>query len=63
MIHPLNLLRIELLARTSWTEAEAGLFCETVTGIAAGMQTPGKAGHARGSHAGGWLHPVGQGSR
>ncbi len=41
MIHPLNLLQIELLARESWSDAEAELFRETVTGIAAGMLTTG----------------------
>jgi phosphoenolpyruvate carboxylase len=41
MIHPLNLLQIDLLARPEWTEAEAELFRETVTGIAAGMLTTG----------------------
>jgi phosphoenolpyruvate carboxylase len=41
MIHPLNLLQIELLAKAEWDEAEARLFRETVTGIAAGMLTTG----------------------
>ena len=41
MIHPLNLLQVELLGRDDWDEAEAGLFRETVTGIAAGMLTTG----------------------
>ena len=41
MIHPLNLLQIELLARPEWDESEAELFRETVTGIAAGMLTTG----------------------
>lgn len=41
MIHPLNLLQIELLARPAWSEAETELFRETVTGIAAGMLTTG----------------------
>ncbi|MDX1394404.1 MAG: phosphoenolpyruvate carboxylase [Gemmatimonadota bacterium] len=41
MIHPLNLLQIELLERSDWSEAEAHLFRETVTGIAAGMLTTG----------------------
>jgi len=41
MIHPLNLLQIELLAKPEWDEAEARLFRETVTGIAAGMLTTG----------------------
>jgi len=41
MIHPLNLLQIELLERSEWSEAEVRLFRETVTGIAAGMLTTG----------------------
>lgn len=41
MIHPLNLLQIELLAKPEWNEAEVRLFRETVTGIAAGMLTTG----------------------
>jgi len=41
MIHPLNLLQIELLERPDWSEAEVRLFRETVTGIAAGMLTTG----------------------
>jgi len=41
MIHPLNLLQIELLERPEWSEAEVRLFRETVTGIAAGMLTTG----------------------
>lgn len=41
MIHPLNLLQIELLAKAEWDEAETRLFRETVTGIAAGMLTTG----------------------
>lgn len=41
MIHPLNLLQIELLSRPDWTDAEVQLFRETVTGIAAGMLTTG----------------------
>ncbi|HUF90116.1 MAG TPA: phosphoenolpyruvate carboxylase [Gemmatimonadota bacterium] len=41
MIHPLNLLQIELLAKPEWNEAETRLFRETVTGIAAGMLTTG----------------------
>ncbi|MGE0160579.1 MAG: phosphoenolpyruvate carboxylase [Gemmatimonadales bacterium] len=41
MIHPLNLLQIDLLAKREWSEAEARLFRETVTGIAAGMLTTG----------------------
>ncbi|MFH1725691.1 MAG: phosphoenolpyruvate carboxylase [Elusimicrobiota bacterium] len=41
MIHPLNLLQIELLARKSWDKNQEMLFRETVTGIAAGMLTTG----------------------
>ncbi|HUF75741.1 MAG TPA: phosphoenolpyruvate carboxylase [Longimicrobiales bacterium] len=41
MIHPLNLLQIELLAQAEWDEAATRLFRETVTGIAAGMLTTG----------------------
>ncbi|HSL84086.1 MAG TPA: phosphoenolpyruvate carboxylase, partial [Thermoanaerobaculia bacterium] len=41
MIHPLNLLQIELLGRERWTDVEVELFRETVTGIAAGMLTTG----------------------
>lgn len=41
MIHPLNLLQIQLLAKKSWTKTEELLFRETVTGIAAGMLTTG----------------------
>lgn len=41
MIHPLNLLQIELLAKDEWSPAEVRLFRETVTGIAAGMLTTG----------------------
>ncbi len=41
MIHPLNLLQVELLAKAEWNEAEVQLFRETVTGIAAGMLTTG----------------------
>jgi phosphoenolpyruvate carboxylase len=41
MIHPLNLLQIELLDREEWSDAEVRLFRETVTGIAAGMLTTG----------------------
>ncbi len=41
MIHPLNLLQIELLAAPEWTPDEERLFRETVTGIAAGMLTTG----------------------
>ena len=41
MIHPLNLLQVELLAKPEWSDAEVRLFRETVTGIAAGMLTTG----------------------
>jgi phosphoenolpyruvate carboxylase len=41
MIHPLNLLQIDLLADSEWSEEEVRLFRETVTGIAAGMLTTG----------------------
>jgi phosphoenolpyruvate carboxylase len=41
MIHPLNLLQRELLARADWAEDDERLFRETVTGIAAGMLTTG----------------------
>jgi phosphoenolpyruvate carboxylase len=41
MIHPLNLLQIELLARDDWSEQDEQLFRETVTGIAVGMLTTG----------------------
>jgi len=41
MIHPLNLLQSELLAKGSWSEEEARLFRETVTGIAAGIAHDG----------------------
>jgi phosphoenolpyruvate carboxylase len=41
MIHPLNLLQIDLLAKEEWSEEEVRLFRETVTGIAAGMLTTG----------------------
>ncbi len=41
MIHPLNLLQIELLAEPDWSERQVELFRETVTGIAAGMLTTG----------------------
>ena len=41
MIHPLNLLQIDVLARETLTEEEELLFRETVTGIAAGMLTTG----------------------
>jgi phosphoenolpyruvate carboxylase len=41
MIHPLNLIQIDLLERPEWSEEEVRLFRETVTGIAAGMLTTG----------------------
>jgi phosphoenolpyruvate carboxylase len=41
MIHPLNLMQIELLDKPSWSEEDERLFRETVTGIAAGMLTTG----------------------
>ena len=41
MVHPLNLLQIELLAEPEWSERQVELFRETVTGIAAGMLTTG----------------------
>lgn len=41
MIHPLNLIQIDLLEESEWSEAEVRLFRETVTGIAAGMLTTG----------------------
>jgi phosphoenolpyruvate carboxylase len=41
MIHPLNLLQIDLLGKEEWSEADVRLFRETVTGIAAGMLTTG----------------------
>jgi len=41
MIHPLNLLQIELLSKAEWSDEEVALFRETVTGIAAGMLTTG----------------------
>jgi len=41
MIHPLNLLQIELLRQEEWSPAHVRLFRETVTGIAAGMLTTG----------------------
>jgi phosphoenolpyruvate carboxylase len=41
MIHPLNLIQIDLLEKSEWTEKEVTLFRETVTGIAAGMLTTG----------------------
>jgi phosphoenolpyruvate carboxylase len=41
MIHPLNLLQVELLSRASWSDDDERLFRETVTGIAAGMLTTG----------------------
>ena len=41
MIHPLNLLQIEVLRHDTLSEAQGLLFRETVTGIAAGMLTTG----------------------
>ena len=41
MIHPLNLIQIEVLTRPRLNAAEELLFRETVTGIAAGMLTTG----------------------
>ncbi|HUP51158.1 MAG TPA: phosphoenolpyruvate carboxylase, partial [Longimicrobiales bacterium] len=41
MIHPLNLLQIDLLGKEEWSQADVRLFRETVTGIAAGMLTTG----------------------
>jgi phosphoenolpyruvate carboxylase len=41
MIHPLNLIQIEVLTRQRLNAAEELLFRETVTGIAAGMLTTG----------------------
>lgn len=41
MIHPLNLLQLELLAGRAKTEAAERLFRETVSGVAAGMLTTG----------------------
>lgn len=41
MIHPLNLLQIDVLARATPSAADEALFRETVTGIAAGMLTTG----------------------
>ena len=41
MIHPLNLLQIEVLGSGRLTKASQSLFQETVTGIAAGMLTTG----------------------
>ena len=41
MIHPLNLIQMEVLTRQRLSEAEELLFRETVTGIAAGMLTTG----------------------
>ena len=41
MIHPLNLLQIQVLARTDLSRQNELLFRETVTGIAAGMLTTG----------------------
>jgi phosphoenolpyruvate carboxylase len=41
MIHPLNLLQIEVLAAEELSDAQLSLFRETVTGVAAGMLTTG----------------------
>ena len=41
MIHPLNLIQIEILTHPRLTRAQELLFRETVTGIAAGMLTTG----------------------
>ncbi len=41
MIHPLNLLQLDVLAHEAPTPADQALFRETVTGIAAGMLTTG----------------------
>jgi phosphoenolpyruvate carboxylase len=41
MIHPLNLIQMEVLTRQRLSAAEELLFRETVTGIAAGMLTTG----------------------
>ena len=41
MIHPLNLLQIEVLRERTLDEQAELLFRETVTGIAAGMLTTG----------------------
>jgi phosphoenolpyruvate carboxylase len=41
MIHPLNLLQIEVLGRPRLRAADASLLRETITGIAAGMLTTG----------------------
>ena len=41
MIHPLNLIQIEVLAHPRLSPAQESLFRETVTGIAAGMLTTG----------------------
>lgn len=41
MIHPLNLIQMEVLTRQRLSAAEKLLFPETVTGIAAGMLTTG----------------------
>jgi phosphoenolpyruvate carboxylase len=41
MIHPLNLLQIQVLGRKRPSQAQLSLFRETVTGIAAGMLTTG----------------------
>jgi len=41
MIHPLNLIQMDVLTRQRLSPAEELLFRETVTGIAAGMLTTG----------------------
>lgn len=41
MIHPLNLLQIEVLAKRRWSRRDELLFRETVTGVSAGVLTTG----------------------
>lgn len=41
MIHPLNLLQLEVLRRKTLNQAQERLFRETITGVAAGMMTTG----------------------
>lgn len=41
MIHPLNLLQVEVLAKRRWSRRDELLFRETVTGVSAGMLTTG----------------------
>ena len=41
MIHPLNLLQIDVLARGRPGKGDEAVFRESVTGIAAGMLTTG----------------------